>query len=162
MFRSPYSVYCLCVNVCCTAATGCYIISYKLLGYAVAQSVEALRYKPERRGFDSLPDTLWSWGRLSPYQEYFLGCKGGRRVGLTTLSRSCADYLEIWEPQTLATMRACPGVWRACFTFTCKLLFHIFLLMIIWGSPESLKTRQLTYLILFNCTPSRILCLRSV
>jgi hypothetical protein len=23
MFRSLYSVYCLCVNVCCTAATGC-------------------------------------------------------------------------------------------------------------------------------------------
>ena len=30
------------------------------------------------------------------YQEYFLGGRGGRCVGLTTLPPSCADYLEIW------------------------------------------------------------------
>ena len=29
------------------------------------------------------------------YEEYFLGSKGGRCVGLTTLPLSCADYLEI-------------------------------------------------------------------
>jgi len=29
------------------------------------------------------------------YQEYFLGGKGGRCVGLTTLPPSCADRLEI-------------------------------------------------------------------
>ena len=29
------------------------------------------------------------------YQAYFLGGKGGRCVGLTTLPRSCADSLEI-------------------------------------------------------------------
>jgi len=44
--------------------------------YGVAQSVEALRYKPEGRGFDCLWGpwdfkltivlaTLWSWGQLS-------------------------------------------------------------------------------------------------
>ena len=33
------------------------------------------------------------------YQEYFVGSKGGRCVGLTTLPPSCADCLEIWEPQ---------------------------------------------------------------
>jgi len=37
------------------------------------------------------------------YQEYFLGGKGGRCVGLTTL-------LEIWEPQPPGTLRACPGL----------------------------------------------------
>jgi len=43
------------------------------------------------------------------YQEYFLGVKGARCVGLTTLPSSCADCLEIWEPQTPGTLRACPG-----------------------------------------------------
>jgi hypothetical protein len=44
------------------------------------------------------------------YQEYFLGGKGGRCVGLTTLPPSCADCLEIWEPQPTGTLRACPGL----------------------------------------------------
>jgi len=34
----------------------------------------------------------------SEYQEDFLGGKGGRGIGLTTLPPSYADYLEIWEP----------------------------------------------------------------
>jgi hypothetical protein len=42
------------------------------------------------------------------YQEYFLWGKGGRCVGLTTLPSSCADFLEIWEPQPPGTLKACP------------------------------------------------------
>ena len=42
------------------------------------------------------------------YQECFLGGKGGRCVGLTTLPPSCADCLEILEPQPPGTLRACP------------------------------------------------------
>jgi hypothetical protein len=38
------------------------------------------------------------------------GVKGGRWVGLTTLPPSCADCLEIWEPQPPGTLRACPGL----------------------------------------------------
>jgi len=41
------------------------------------------------------------------YQEYFLGGKSGRWVGLTTLPPSCADCLEFWEPQPPGTLRAC-------------------------------------------------------
>ena len=96
------------------------------MGYAVAHLVETLRYKPEGRGFDSrwchwsLSLTLPFRPHYGPgvdlasnrneYQEYFLGDKGGRCVGLTTLPRSCADCLEIWEPQPLGTLRACPGL----------------------------------------------------
>ena len=39
------------------------------------------------------------------YQEYFLGGKGGRCVGLTTLPPSCADCLEFWDPQPPGTLR---------------------------------------------------------
>jgi hypothetical protein len=46
------------------------------------------------------------------YQKYFLGGggKGSRCTGLTTLPPSCADCLEIWEPQPPGTLRACNGI----------------------------------------------------
>ena len=43
----------------------------------------------------------------------FSGCKGGRCVGLTTLPPSCADCLEIWEPEPLepsGPVQACNGI----------------------------------------------------
>ena len=61
-----------------------------------------------------LPTALWPWGSLSLWQKWvpgiFPGGKGGRCVGLTTLPPSCADCLEIWEPQPPGTLRACPGL----------------------------------------------------
>jgi len=51
------------------------------------------------------------------YQEYFLGGKGGRCVGLTTLPPSCADCIAIKGPQPPGTLRACPGLYSDCFTF---------------------------------------------
>ena len=62
---------------------------YRVMGHAVAQLVEALRYKPEGRGFDS---RLCHWNFLlsfqphygpgvdsasnrNEYQDYFLGVK---------------------------------------------------------------------------------------
>ena len=88
-------------------------------GHAVAQLVKALCYKAKVVG--SIPDGVigtFHWhdpsGRSAPnrneYQEYFLGGKGGRCVRLTTLPPSCADCLEIWEPQLPGTLRDCPGL----------------------------------------------------
>ena len=64
-----------------------------------------------------LPAALRSTQPLtaSEHQEYFLGGKGGRCVGLTALPPSCADCLEIWEPQTPGTLRACPCSYRDSF-----------------------------------------------
>src|SRR5215475_7692594 len=86
--------------------------------------VEALRYKPEGRGIDSRwchwnfsltysfrphygPGVDSAFNR-NEYQEYFLGGKGGRCLGLTTLPPSGANCLDIWEPIPLGTLRACP------------------------------------------------------
>ena len=44
------------------------------------------------------------------YHEYFLGGKGGRCVGMTTLQPSCADCHEIWQAQAPGTLRACKGI----------------------------------------------------
>ena len=50
------------------------------------------------------------------YQEYFLGVKEGQCVGLKTLPPVCVKCLDIWEPQPSGTLRACPGMYRDCFT----------------------------------------------
>jgi hypothetical protein len=47
---------------------------------------------------------------MSTRTEMFPGGKGGRCVGLTNLPLSCADCLEIREPQTPGTLWACPGL----------------------------------------------------
>ena len=59
----------------------------------------------------------WSW--LSLLQKWvsgiFLGGKGCRCVGLTTSPPSCAECLEIWEPQPPGNLRVCPGLsWDGC------------------------------------------------
>ena len=77
--------------------------SSSIWGHAVAQLVEALRYKPEGRGFDSrwyhwnFSLILSFWPHYGPgvdsasnrneYQEYFLGVKaaGVRADNLTTI-----------------------------------------------------------------------------
>ena len=51
------------------------------------------------------------------YQEYFLGGTDHRCEGLANLSPSCADFHDIWEPQTPGALRACPGLYRGCSTF---------------------------------------------
>jgi hypothetical protein len=47
------------------------------------------------------------------------GGKGGWCVGLTTLPHSCADCLEIWEPQFPGILRACPGIGVPFYVLVC-------------------------------------------
>jgi hypothetical protein len=60
---------------------------------------------------------LWLTQLLTEMRtEIFTGGEGEREgigdwcLGLTTLPPSCADCLEIWEPQPPGTLRACPGL----------------------------------------------------
>ena len=39
-----------------------------------------------------------------------------RCIGLTNLPRSCADCLEIWEPQNIGIQRICPDLLTSVFT----------------------------------------------
>ena len=50
------------------------------------------------------------------YQEYFLGGKCGRSLGLTTLPFSCANCLEIYNPEPPRTIKDCSDRSRDCFT----------------------------------------------
>jgi len=52
-----------------------------------------------------------------------MGSKGGRGLGLSTLPPSCADCLEIWEPQTIGALGATRGPYRDSFTFTARRKF---------------------------------------
>ena len=99
-------------------------------GHTVAQFFEAQRYKPEGRGFHSRWchrkfSLTWSFrshhdpgdysaSNRNEYQEYFVGDKGGRCVGLTEIPSSCTNCLEVlvpsnwWNPQ---------GLYRGNLTF---------------------------------------------
>ena len=104
----------------------------------MAQLVEALRYKLEGRGFDSrchgnfsLTQSfrpryglgVGSASNRNEYQEYFLGGKGGRCVGLTTLPPSCAIVLKsgslsLLEPS--GPVQACNGIALPLHTYIKK------------------------------------------
>jgi hypothetical protein len=101
--------------------------------HGVAQLVDPLRYNLEGRGFDfrwchcnfSLTQSFRprygpgfdSAYNINEYQEYFLGSKGGRCIGLTTLPLSCADCRGICKPQPPGIPRVCPGLYRDFWTF---------------------------------------------
>ena len=95
------------------------------MGYAVAQLVEALRYKPEGRGFDFLWVVgIFHWLNLfsrtmalgstnsvtEPSIRDISRGKGGRCVGLTALLPSCADFLDILGSSTSWSPQVCNGV----------------------------------------------------
>ena len=125
----------------------------------MAELVEALRYKPEGRGFDSrwchwnfsstysfrphYGPVVNSASNRNDYHEYFLVGKSGRCVGLTTLPPSCADCLEIWEPQPLGTLWASTGLqWDYLLTPWCIVLEQLTGLQLVKKFPVFHGTRR--------------------
>jgi len=69
------------------------IIDNIIGGRAVAQLVEALRYK--MAGMIGLGREFDKDRKRNGYYEYFLVGRGSRCIGLTTLPHSCANCLQI-------------------------------------------------------------------
>jgi len=113
--------------------------------HALGQLVEALRYKPQGRGFDSrwcqwnfsLTLSFWSHcgcgvdsaSNRNEYQEYFLGGKGGRCLGLITLPLHVpivliSGSLTCWNPQGLS--RSVMGLLYLYFMMS--MLFYVFVI----------------------------------
>jgi hypothetical protein len=114
----------------------------------VAQLVDALRYKPEGRGFDSRwchwnpSGRTVALGSTQPLTEMSTRGKGGRCIGLT-LPPSCAECLEICEPQPPGTLKACPGLLWDCFTLTIVATESGNILMNTAGLPIGIRTADL-------------------
>jgi len=51
-----------------------------------------------------------SASKRNEYQEYFLGGKGGRSLGLTPLPPSRVHSFEIWARQPPGTLSFCPRI----------------------------------------------------
>ena len=66
-------------------------------------------------------------------QQYF------RCVKLTSLSLPCVDFHVNCQPRPPGTLRACPGLYRNCFTFLCCLYPRIFL---FWFTCEMWMWRR--------------------
>ena len=103
-----------------------------------AQFIEALSYKQEGRRFDS----RWSYWNFSltysfrpakvdpgtmrsEYQEYFLGGKNGRYTGMASFQTSCVECFDICELQPPGIIRACPSLYRNCYTFVLSFVLSV-------------------------------------
>ena len=96
------------------------------MGHAVAQLVEALRYKPEGRGFDTILRPHYgprvdSASNRNKYQEYFLEVKVAGALGWSyrlhvpiVLKSGSLNLLELSRP-----VQACSGI-----ALTFYLLLH--------------------------------------
>jgi hypothetical protein len=73
-----------------------------------------------------------------------MGDKGGG-VGLTTLPLSCADCLEIWEPQTPGTLRGCPGLYLDILFFFLNIFDYIRSVANVCSSIYFIFLRQKEY-----------------
>lgn len=59
-----------------------------------------------------------------------------------TLPPSCADYLEIWEPQPAGSLSACPGIALSNVRVHIILLNFMSLIRISWSSRKKWNTHK--------------------
>jgi len=79
--------------------------------------------------------------------------KGGRCLGLANLPPSCADCLEVWEPQPTGTVGVSPGLYRNFFTF--HYMYGVFRLTLsIWRSISQGMSRPIQALSAINLARS--------
>jgi len=93
-------------------------------------------YSISRQVAGSIPDGvtgIFNWhnpsGCTQPLTEFTTRGKEGRCIELMTLPPSCVDCHEIRKPQPLATLKACSGIYRDCFTFTLAVAVMVWYLM---------------------------------
>ena len=116
-----------------------YFLTVVLFGYAVAQSVESLRYTPKGREFYSRCDYFGCTvvlGSTQPleYQGYLVGTIGGRCVGLKTLPHWCDDCVEILGASDSCNFKVlcrpvygllCHRLVTYTYTFQCMIFFFL-------------------------------------
>ena len=104
-----------------------------------------------------LGHTMALWSRLSLEHKWvpgiFPGCKGCYFLRLTTLPPSCADCHEIWEPQPLGNLGACPGI-ALPFLCTIKSETELRKVILIWLWRHKLKWDRYC-----GCGPLKLQCL---
>jgi hypothetical protein len=112
-----------------------------------------------------LPTGLLSWGWPSLWQKWLPGIipggKGGRCVGLTNLSLSCADCLEIWVPIFLKywslNLLKPYGPVKACNGIVLPLPLTLSLIMsYICGAPCKARNFNVVYGPTFENAESRL------
>ena len=131
--------------------------------HAVAQLVEALPNDPEGRGF-LFGCCHWNFSFFIPSSRtmalrstqsiikmstrnisWWGQGIGGRCLWLTTITHSCDDSLEIWEPQPSGTIRVYPDLSRNCFSFALlpppKLAFRCFV-SLCYAVPQREKAHR--------------------
>ena len=86
-------------------------------GWGTALQVERSRVRFPMVLLEFSIDTILGSGSTQSLPGILLDDKGGRCMVVTPLPPSCADCLEIWEPQPPGNLRDCRGLFRGCFTF---------------------------------------------
>jgi len=65
--------------------------------------------------------TLWSWGWLILQQKWKSGLSPRGKGGWQPCHIHVPFVYKFWQPQPLGAARACPGLYRVCFTSSTKI-----------------------------------------